>query len=392
MKIAFIGQKGIPALSGGVEKHVDKLSGELRRLGHEVTVYTRPWYTPQDKQSFHGVRLISLPSIHTKHWDAISHTFMATIHALFQDYDVIHYQSIGPSILSFIPRILKPRTRVIATFHSRDYFHQKWGFLAQLCLKAAEFFTCHIPERTVAVSEHLAEYARSFYHARAIAIPNGAEVTPTYDENVLKQYGLRSGNYVLSVSRLVGHKGIQYLIKAFMELEDTTKLPNNYKLVIVGTHTNTKETEEYAAYLKVMAAGRSNIIFTGEQTGTALATLFTEAGIFVQPSEDEGLSVALLEAMAYGLPIVVSDIPANVEAIRGGAGVAFPTKDVEGLKQELAYYINRPEEAQKLGEKAKERVASHYSWEAIAEKTVELYEETIKEYEARYHMESKHVA
>lgn len=392
MKIAFIGQKGIPAISGGVEKHVEKLAVELRHLGHEVTVYTRPWYTPSDKTAFKGVKLLSLPSIRTKHADALSHTFFATIHALFQDYDVIHFQSIGPSILAFLPRIFKPRTRVIATFHSRDYLHRKWGWFARLCLKAAEFFTCRIPERTIAVSEHLASYAQSFYGCDAVAIPNGAEVEPAYNAEVLSQYRLRPGNYALSVSRLVGHKGIQYLIKAFMELEDTTKLPNNYKLVIVGTHTNTKETKEYEEYLKVMALGRSNIIFTGELTGEPLATLFTNAGVFVQPSEDEGLSVALLEAMAYGLPVIVSDIPANSESVRGGAGVTFPTKDVESLKQELAYYVNRPEEAKKLGVKAKDRVSEHYSWEAIAKKTAELYDETMKDCEARYHFESKHVA
>lgn len=392
MKVAFIGQKGIPTLSGGVEKHVEKLSVALRQLGHEVTVYTRPHYTSPAKKSFMGVRLISLPSIHTKHWDALSHTFLASLHALFQGYDVIHYQSIGPSILSFIPRIFLTRTRVIATFHSRDYFHKKWGWFARLCLKASEFFTCHIPERTIAVSEHLAKYAKSFYGCDAVAIPNGAEVTPVHDVQYLNHFRLRPGNYLLSVSRLVGHKGIQFLIKAFMELEDTNKLPNNYKLVIVGTHTDTKETKEYEAYLKLMAADRPNIIFTGELTGEPLAALFTQAGIFVQPSEDEGLSVALLEAMAYGRPIIVSDIPANLEAIRGGAGASFTSKNVESLKQELAYYINRPEEGAKMGARAESRVADHYSWDALAKKTSELYDEVTKEYESRYHLESKHVA
>lgn len=385
MKIAFIGQKGIPGLSGGVEKHVEKLAVCLRGLGHEVTVYTRPWYTSTLKRSYRGVRLISLPSLHTKHWDALSHTLLATLHALFQDYDVIHYQSIGPSVLSFIPRIFKPQVRVVATFHSRDYFHKKWGAVARLCLKAAEFFTCHIPERTIAVSEHLASYARGFYHCDAIAIPNGASVTPGRDLAVLKRYGLRPGQYCLSVSRLLRHKGIHYLIKAFMELEDTNKVPNNYKLVIVGTHAN---TEEYEEYLKVMAMDRSNIIFTGELTGEPLMTLFAHAGIFVQPSEDEGLSVALLEAMAFGLPALVSDIPANIELVRGGAGASFISKNTESLKQELAYYINRPEEAGKLGATAKERIEAHYSWEAIAAKTVEVYEEVMKEHEAQYHIES----
>ncbi len=392
MKIAFIGQKGIPALSGGVEKHVEHLSVELRRLGHEVTVYTRPWYTSREKKTWHGVRLISLPSLHTKHGDALSHTFLATLHALFQDYDVIHYQSIGPSIFSLVPRIFKPKTRVIATFHSRDYFHKKWSAFAQLCLKAAEFFTCHIPERTIAVSEYLARYAKGFYGCDAIAIPNGAEVTPVYRQDILNKYGVRSGQYFLSVSRLVAHKGIHYLIKAFLELENTNKLPNNYKLVIVGTHTDTKETREYEEYLKVMAAGRSNIIFTGELSGEPLMTLFTQAGIFVQPSEDEGLSVALLEAMAFGLPTVVSSIPANVELARGGAGAIFENKNVESLKQELAYYVNRPDEAQKLGLVAKERIETYYSWKAIAQKTIEVYAEAIETYEAQYHYSSKHVA
>lgn len=390
MKIAFIGQKGIPTRSGGVERHVEKLSVELRRLGHDVTVYTRPHYTPKAKTSFQGVRLISLPSIRTKHLDAISHTLLATLHALFQDYDVIHYQSIGPSVLSFIPRIFKPSVRVIATFHSRDYFHKKWGSAAQLCLKAAEFFTCHIPERTIAVSEHLARYAKSFYGCEAIAIPNGAEVTPVDRPDILSQYGLRPGQYCFSASRLVEHKGIHYLIKAFMELEDTTKLPNNYKLVITGTHANTPDYEEY---LKVMAAGRSTIIFTGELSGEPLMALFTHAGIFVQPSEDEGLSVALLEAMAFGLPTIVSSIPANVELARGGAGAIFENKSVESLKQELAYYVNRPDEGAKLGATAKERIETHYSWKAIAAKTVEVYEDALAEHAARYHhYQSKHVA
>lgn len=391
MKIAFIGQKGIPALSGGVEKHVEHLAVHLRQLGHEVTVYTRPWYTSREKHSWQGVRLISLPSLHTKHWDALSHTFLATVHALFQDYDVIHYQSIGPSILSFIPRILKPKTRVIATFHSRDYFHKKWNAFAQLCLKAAEFFTCHIPERTIAVSEYLAGYAKNFYGCNAIAIPNGAEVEPVYRQDILNEYGVRAGQYFLSVSRLVAHKGIHYLIKAFIELENTNKLPNNYKLVIVGTHTGVKETKEYEAYLKIMAADRPNIIFTGELSGEPLMTLFTQAGIFVQPSEDEGLSVALLEAMAFGLPVVVSSIPANVELARGGAGAIFENKSVESLKQELAYYVNRLDEAKKLGQVAKERIETHYSWEAIAKKTIEVYAEAIAEHETQYHYSSKHV-
>jgi glycosyltransferase involved in cell wall biosynthesis len=328
MKIAFIGQKGIPTRSGGVEKHVEKLATRLVQIGHEVTVYTRPNYTPKEMSSFRGVRLISLPSIPTKHFDAITHSLLATVHALFQDYDIIHYHSIGPSILTIIPRILKPKARVISTFHSRDYFHKKWGFFAQNFLKAAEFFTCKVPERTITVSQELAQYAKDFYHCDAVYIPNGAEVEMVASPDILSEWGLRPDRYALSVSRLVGHKGIHFLIKAFMELEDTNKLPNNYKLAIVGAPAN---TPDYEKYLRTMAAGRKNILFIGELHGKRLAALFTHAGLFVQPSENEGMSMALLEAMAYGLPVVVSDIAPNIEVVRGGYGAVFPVKDVEAL-------------------------------------------------------------
>lgn len=373
MKIAFIGQKGIPAIAGGVEKHVEKLATRLALQGHEVTVYVRSHYTPLARTEFEGVHLIHVPSIHTKHLDAITHTFFATIHALFMPYDIIHYQSIGPSILSIIPRLLKPKSRIIATFHSRDYFHQKWGIVARALLHMAEYITCIVPERTIVSSETLIEYVKTSYGRDVTFIPNGAEIAFESDTSALDAFGLRPKRYILVVSRLVPHKGTHYLIKAFKELEDTNKLPNNFKLVIVGTHAN---TEEYESFLKLLARGRSNILMVGEQTGKTLETLYSQAYLYVQPSENEGLSLALLEAMGHGLLPVVSDIEAHKEAV-ANTGAFFPVKDVDGLKRELAYFINRSDEVAALGHMAQERVREHYSWDAIARRTMEVYENTL---------------
>ncbi len=391
MKIAFIGQKGIPAHSGGVEKHVEKIATRLAAFGHEVTVYTRPHYTASNLKTFQGVTLISLPSITTKHLDAISHTLVATLHALFSDYDVIHFQSIGPSILSFLPRIFRPNVRVISTFHSQDYFHQKWGAFAKRCLKAGEFFTCRVPEKTITVSQSLALYAKRVYGREAVYIPNGAEIEFESDASSLSSCGLRPKRYILSVSRLVAHKGIHYLIKAFQDLQHTGKLPNGTKLAIVGTHAN---TEEYEKYLHLLAGQDSNILFLGEQHGKVLNALFSHAALFVQPSEDEGLSLALLEAMAHGLCPLVSDIPANVEAIGVDAGVTFPVRDVNRLRDQLAFLLNRPEILQEIGERAKERIEDEYSWDAIARRTESVYHDLVKEKEARsrYQFNSKHAA
>jgi glycosyltransferase involved in cell wall biosynthesis len=369
MKIAFIGQKGIPAIAGGVEKHVEKLSTRLVAEGHEVTVYVRSHYTPATLETFQGVKLVHVPSIHTKHLDAISHTLFATLHALFAEYDVIHYQSIGPSILSIIPRLLKPKCRVVATFHSRDYTHKKWGWMARTFLHMAEYITCTVPERTIVSSETLIDYAKSTYGRTVTFIPSGAEVAFESDTTVLSELGLRSKRYLLAVHRLVPHKGTHYLIKAFKELEDTNRIPNNFKLVIVGTHA---DTEEYEKFLKHLAEGRSNIIMAGERTGQAMESLYSHAYLYVQPSEQEGLSLALLEAMGHGLLPLVSDIEPHKEAV-ANTGAYFPVKDIEGLKKELAYFINKSDEVAVLGRAAQERVREHYSWEAVAKKTIEVY-------------------
>ncbi len=375
MKIAFIGQKGIPAIAGGVEKHVEKLSTRLAAQGHEVTVYVRSHYTSASLEEFEGVKLVHVPSINTKHLDAITHTLAATLHALFSPYDIIHYQSIGPSILSVIPRLFKPKARTVATFHSRDYTHKKWGFFARTFLHIAEYITCTVPERTIVSSETLIDYAKEVYGRTVTFIPSGAEVAFEKDTRALAEFGLRSKRYLLAVHRLVPHKGTHYLIKAFKELEDTNRIPNNFKLVIVGSQAN---TEEYEAFLKHLAEGRSNILLVGEQTGKALETLYSHAYLYVQPSEQEGLSLALLEAMGHGLLPVVSDIEAHKEAV-ANTGAFFPVKDVDGLKKELAYFINRSDEVEALGKAAQERVREHYSWDAIAKKTLEVYQDVLSQ-------------
>lgn len=373
MRIAFIGQKGIPATLGGVERHVEELATRMAALGHEVFVYVRDNYTDKNLKSYKGVKLIHLPSISTKHLDAISHTLFATLHALFQKYDVIHYQAIGPTSLSWIIKLLKRKTALVATFHCQDYFHQKWGWFARISLRFGEHVTCKIPDKTITVSKELAAFAMKKYGTQTAVVPNGANVNFSPRADKLSQWGLREKRYILSVGRLIKHKGVHYLIEAFKRLEDTGKLPNNFKLVIVGDGFH---TDDYVKYLKTISEGRSNIILTGGQTGEDLAQLFSHAYLFVQPSEYEGLSLALLEAMGYGLAPLVSDIKENTEAI-DDAGYSFKVKDTGDLKEKMAYLLNRPGEVEKKGKSAQERVKREYGWNSIVQKTVEVYRDVL---------------
>lgn len=369
MRIAFIGQKGIPAVSGGVEKYVENVARRMAAEGHDVTVYARKHYTPLDVHEWEGVQVIHTPGIRSKNFDAITHTLTATIHAMFQSYDVIHFQSIGPSTLAFLPRLLNRGTKVVATFHSQDYQHKKWSWFARTFLRFGEYLICRVPEKTIVVSQELAELVKEKYGYDAIYIPNGATVHKTTGTDHLSRFNLKPERYILSVSRLVAHKGIHHLIKAFIRLEDTNQLPNNFKLAIVGKEV---DTAEYEQYLKTLGENRETIVFLGEQSGEALDQLYSSAYMFVQPSESEGMSLALLEAMGYGLPIVMSDIRANLEAA-GVTATVFTMGDDEDLKKKLAYLLNCPREAQLLGQQAAIRAKEAFAWEAIVRRTLLAY-------------------
>lgn len=374
MKVAFIGQKGIPTVSGGVEKHVEQLAVKLAERNHEVFVYVRNNYTAKNLKKFRGVNLIHLPSVGTKHLDAISHTLLATIHAIFQDYDVIHFQAIGPTSLSFLIKIFKPRTALIATFHCQDYFHQKWGWFARNYLKFGEYMTCNIPDKTITVSNVLGTYVRRAYRKEVRVIPNGVSVNLTAESDLLAEWGIEKNGYILSQSRLIKHKGIHYLIEAFKNLEDKN-LTQGKKLVIVGDGFY---TDDYVNYLKVLAVGSQNIIFTGAQTGRPMDQLFANAYLFVHPSNSEGLSITLLEAMAHGKAVLSSDIPENMEPL-GGNGFYFRQGNTSNLAENLLKLLQNPEILGEAGEKAQEVALKDYNWEKIAEKTENLYRETIFE-------------
>jgi len=367
MRIAFIGQKGIPTKQGGIERHVEELSTRLASFGFNVSVYSRPGYTSDQRKShdFKGVNIINLPSINSKNLDAISHTLFSSIHALFQDYDVIHYHGVGPALLSFIPRIFKPSAKVVVTFHCLDREHQKWGRFAKWMLTLGERAACIFPHETITISRALEKYCQYNYQIKTKYIPNGVAISQNENPAALSDLGLEKNNYIVAISRLVRHKGVHTLIKAYGQLS------TGKKLVIVGDGA---KTERYVGELRELAKNNPNIIFAGQKSGADLTALFRNAYLFVQPSETEGLSIALLEAMAYGVPAIISNIEENQEAAENLA-LEFVNKSPEDLKRKLMYALDNEDIIQALAARAKIRVEQNYDWKNISESTADLYRE-----------------
>ncbi|HDQ22542.1 MAG TPA: glycosyltransferase [Candidatus Uhrbacteria bacterium] len=373
MKIYFIGQKGIPAIYGGVERHVEELATRLAKEGNEVFVYVRNHYTPKELQEYNGVKLIHLPTIKTKHLDAFIHSFLATLDVLRRKADVIHYHAIGPSSFLWIPKLLKRNSKIVSTFHSDNRDHQKWNYWVKKYFTLAAYISVRWPDKSIAVSNYQKKEAEQEFKGKLEYIPNGVPAFEAVKPDLIsRNWGLLGNDYILAVSRLIKPKGLHTLIEAYASLKNTDK-----KLVIVGDASDT-DSYGYVKDLKTLAGDNKNIIFTGNQTGQALVEFYSNAYLFVQPSEAEGLSIALLEAMSYGKAVIASDIEPNIEAI-ADIGLNFKNKDVADLSQKLQYLLDQPELIEIMAGKLKERAKTEYNWDNIVKKTLTLYNSISKE-------------
>ncbi|MBI5871164.1 MAG: glycosyltransferase family 4 protein [Actinobacteria bacterium] len=367
MKIAVIGAKGIPAQFGGIERHCDELYPRLAARGHEVTVFVREWYTPV-RGVYKGVYLKRAPTLNRKGLDAFMHSAAASLISLRGDYDIVHYHAIGPSLFSFIPKFRGMKT--VATVHALDWQRAKWGALAREILKAGEWASAHFPRKTIVVSHDLQRYFRERYGRETVYIPNGVvSVEPPESAELIRDFGIAPGRYILFLGRLVPEKGCHDLIAAY--LESGVEMP----LVIAG---GSSHSDKYAAGLEQMSAGKDNVIFTGNVEGDLLTQLSAHAGLFVLPSMLEGLPIVVLEMLMLGVPVLASDIGPSREVLEDGRfGALYRAGDQADLQEKLLESLENLEELRRKAEAGRKHVQFANDWEKIAEDTERVYTEAL---------------
>jgi glycosyltransferase involved in cell wall biosynthesis len=362
----MIGQRGVPATFGGVEHHVEEVGARLAARGHEVTVFCRSNYGSRDVSTYRNMRLRFLPTVGSKHLDAIVHSGVSTVAALRSAPDIIHYHAIGPGLVAPIPQMLSS-AKVVLTVHGPDAYQAKWGHAARCVLRMADWMSVRVPDVTIVVAEALAQhYMRRYGHTTTL-IPNGVnEPRPRAADEIARRYGLLPGRYFLFVGRLIPDKAPEVLIQAF------SRLPSDFRLVIVG---GSSFTNDYVRRIQRLAAADSRVIVTGYLYGSVLEELYANAAAFVQPSMLEGLPLTVLEAASYGTPLIASDIPAHREILHDdGAGRRlFPP----GEEQQLAHVMSMvaahlPHEREGAA-KLRDRVLAAYDWDDIVDETENVY-------------------
>lgn len=362
MRIAVVGTRGIPDVHGGVERHCEELYPRIAAAGHDVCVYAREGYVERSSE-YRGVRVEVLPAPRGRGVEALAHTASAMRRAARDGCDVLHVHSIGPSALIPYARMLG-HSRIVATLHAPDYRQRKWGAFARAYLRAGERAGVRSSSAAICVSEWYAADLRSRYGRDVTVIPNGpglAGFTPDPASPLLARLGVRVGEYALFVGRLVPDKRVEDLLAAARDL-------GGLPVVVAG---DSSDSAEYAARLRGMAG--PEVLFPGYVYGQDLADLYGGAGVFVLPSSVEGLPISALEAMRFGTPVVMSDIPANREVSDGGAcALLYPAGDVEALRDALAA-VREPGSRARIVEAARARVDAVYDWDRIAARTIDVY-------------------
>lgn len=367
IRVMMLGLRSFPGVQGGVETHAEHLCPLLVEKGCDVTVLVRsPYHQTATGKEWKGVKFVKLWAPKSKTLEAIVHSFLGVLYAGFTRPDILHIQAIGPSIMTLPARLMG--LRVVVTHHGPDYDRQKWGRFARFVLQLGERWGARWSSGRIAISKVIADLVRSKHGVEPELIPNGV-VLPKLSDSIgtLEKFGLTRGRYVLLVSRLVPEKRHLDLIAAFQQAD----LPD-WKLALVG---GSDHPDAYQREVMKKAA-EAGAVMTGFQQGSALQELYSHAGLFVLPSSHEGLPIALLEALSYGLTVLASDIPANLE-VGLSAEHYFPLGNVDALADKI-----RLQSSNGLTSAARESirawVAQRYDWQDIAEKTVRLYADCIR--------------
>ncbi|MFZ0317775.1 MAG: glycosyltransferase family 4 protein [Candidatus Sulfotelmatobacter sp.] len=362
LRVAFIGGRGVISKYSGIEAYYEEVGKRLAGMGHEVTAYCRTYFTPA-VQKHNGIAVVRLPTIRSKHLETLVHTFVSTVHVMLQPCDIVHYHALGPALFSFIPRLVGKKT--VVTVQGLDWQRKKWGRFASAVLRLGERAAVSLPSGTIVVSRTLRQHYWKNHGVETSYVPNGGLLRDRRIPDKLLDWGLEANRYILFLGRFSPEKGCHLLVEAYEQLD------TDVKLVMAGASSY---CDDYSQRLRAHVSERIKML--DWVSGAGLDELLTNAMLFVLPSDLEGLSLALLDAMGAGLCVLASDVPENREAIED-AGFTFRRGDVSDLADRLRFLLANPSVREAAGEAAKRRIREQYRWTNVAAETERVYFETM---------------
>lgn len=365
-RIALMGTRGVPARYGGFETFAEQLSTRLVARGHEVLVYGRCSFRERwgKREPLSGVSRRDTPTIFHKYLETPIHAFSSALDVLFQPVDIILLCNGANSPLA--PIMLCKRVPLVINVDGIERNRAKWNRLGKAWYLLGEHCSVRLATRIVSDARVIAEYYRNHHHVDSTVIPYGVHPIRRAPSEVLKQFNLEPGRYLLYVSRLEPENNALGVIEAYKTLQ--TDMP----LVIVG---DAPYATEYKQLLRQTAA-RANVIFTGFQFGEAYQEFQSNCYLYIQATEVGGTHPALIESMSYGNCVIANGTPENVEVV-GDSGLIFEKNNFMHLASIIRELLVEPQSVAGFGARAAARVAEHYSWDSVVRQYEGLFDSLI---------------
>ncbi len=304
---------------------------------------------------------------------------LAQIVRILREYpcDLIHTHKPKDNVLGVLAGILSCRPLVVRTVHGSPEIFSGITYLKMILHELPnQFCNKFLVDRVIAVSEDLRNRLGQYYGwDKVICIHNGInhqEVCAEVDTSEIRsRLGLGREDYAIgSVGRLTAVKGHEFLIRAAAHLVEG---PKTVKVILVGDGPLRKYLEGLALHLGVS----KRVIFAGHQEHPR--GFLQAMDVFVLPSLNEGIPLALLEAMSARRPIVASRVGGVPEVIEHEqTGLLVESGNEQELAKACNRFISNKLLADTLGSAAHLRVISHFSSEVMGEKVVSLYRYLIR--------------
>jgi glycogen(starch) synthase len=392
MRVLMLSWEYPPALVGGLGRHVHALAEGMARAGHEVTVLTRHADGAAADEMVGGVRVVRVaddPPLFPFETELLAWA-MAFNHALTRagldvvagdPPDVVHAHD---WLVAHAAATLKHHLGgpLVATVHATEAGrHQGWlpGPMNK-AIHSVEWWLTYEARRVVTCSEYMRwEVTRLFELPpdKMDVVPNGVRVdrwqpAPARVAAARSRYA-GSGPLLVFSGRLVYEKGLHDLLRAMPRLR---RRHPGIRLVIAGSGPHDGALRQQARELRL---GRS-VLFAGFVGDAELAALAAAADCAVVPSIYEPFGLVALEAAAAGTPLVAADVGGLRELVQHGrTGLRFSSGDVAGLADAVTAVLSDQVLARRMARAARIMVATDYSWDRVARRTVEVYERAARE-------------
>lgn len=374
MKILQISALFTPHI-GGIETHVYTLSRYLVKKGHDVTVFTSKLPKTQNYEIIDGIKVHRFRNM----WSPLNNQVVPGIFFRLLkkagEFDLIHVHG----HLQFTSNVAALHKKIggrplVLTSHGTVEYEDWRGIINRVYNASVGKLTVKSADKIIALTSRQAKIIEEMGARKEdiTIIPNGVDlerIKLSAGENTFKsKYGLSEKKIILYVGGLIPRKGLNYLIESMNDVN------GDVALVIVGgelsSHKGVKDNLENL----VKSEKLQNVVFTGNLTGQGLEDAYSSADVFVLPSLAEGLAIALLEAMAYGIPVIATDIPGNSGIIKDNQnGVLVEPKNTSKLAEKINYILGNQGERERLGKNARTCIEEEYSWGAIIDKISGVY-------------------